>query len=207
MIFRSFSSLAKSTSSKPRAVFVSALFREMSSSPDKKRKGSDVSSPAAKSVKTEVKIQLNPYITFNGNASEAIDFYVEKLGGTIESKMTYGSGPTNVDEASKDKIMHSTMHFGSNTIMISDAVGRDKMASGDNISMSLNFEDVTEMEKVFNGLGAGGTVTMPLAKQFWGATFGMLKDKFGINWMFNCDEKGKDEAKEEAKSTPKKGKK
>ena len=62
-----------------------------------------------------------------------------------------------------------------------------KLIHGNNISISVNAESKEEADKLFNGLAAGGTVTMPLADAFWGAYFGMLKDKFGINWMVNFD--------------------
>ena len=78
------------------------------------------------------------------------------------------------------------MVFGDNTIMVSDVFKGMEYSVGTYISLSIEMEDVHQMEKVFNKMAEGGTITMPLADQFWGARFGMLKDKFKIQWMFNC---------------------
>ena len=64
---------------------------------------------------------------------------------------------------------------------------RDKAVVGDNIVVSLNLEDEADANKIFNALSNGGEVFMPMEKQFWGAIFGVLTDKYGVEWMLNCD--------------------
>ena len=60
--------------------------------------------------------------------------------------------------------------------------------AGNNFSVSITAESKEEADRLFNGLSAGGKVTMPLASTFWGDYFGMLEDKFGINWMMSFNE-------------------
>lgn len=129
-----------------------------------------------------------PYLNFAGNAKEALDFYAKALGGQILFAQTYGESPQEVTEADRNKIMHATFKAGDLTIMASDIVD-DKfpVVAGTNISLSLNFTQVADIDRVFAAMSEGSQITMPLADTFWGAKFGMLTDAFGINWMFNHD--------------------
>ena len=90
-------------------------------------------------------------------------------------------------EEVKDKIMHATFVAGALQFMVSDCPPKVNVTPGSNISLSLNFPDLDSIEATFAALAEGGKVTMPLADTFWNARFGMLQDKFGINWMFNHD--------------------
>lgn len=85
--------------------------------------------------------------------------------------------------------MHSTLVFGDNVIMVSDSMRGQALSGNGNVHLSIDIEDTSQMEAIFNKLSQGGKVTMPLQDAFWGARFGMLTDKFGINWMFNCEKK------------------
>jgi PhnB protein len=73
--------------------------------------------------------------------------------------------------------------------MASDMMNEKPFSRGDDISLSVECGTLEQLEKVFTKMSAGGKVTMPLQDQFWGARFGMLTDKFGIHWMFNCEKK------------------
>lgn len=133
---------------------------------------------------------LIPYLHFSGNAEEALNLYTAVFNGKVEMLSRYGDSPMPCDEDYKQKIMHARLVFGhNNTIMISDAFKGGEVYTGGNIQLSIGMNDAEEMEIVFNKLAEGGTVTMPLQPQFWGAIFGMLKDKFGVSWMFNCEQK------------------
>ncbi len=133
---------------------------------------------------------LTPYIHFQGNAEEALNFYKEALGGEIISINRYGDSPMPSDEDYKNKIIHSRLQFGSNLIMISDTFKGNIVSTKGNIQLSISMDDEAKTQEIFDKISAGGRVTMPLAKQFWGATFGMLEDKFGVSWMFNCERQG-----------------
>ncbi len=130
---------------------------------------------------------INPYLYFNGNARQAIEFYVKVFDAKVEMMKTFGSGPMPVDEEDKEKIMHGSFTIDEKVnIMVSDTVqDKDRFVTGTNVHLSLSMDNVDALNKRFNDLSEGGEVTMPLAKQFWGSTFGSLIDKFGIHWMFS----------------------
>jgi PhnB protein len=134
-------------------------------------------------------MNLNPYIMFSGNAEEALNFYKDALQGEILFSQRYGEAPMPCPDDYKEKIMHATLAFEGNHIMLSDSFPGNNVMAGTNVHLSLNFEDVEKSESVFHRLAQDGKVTMPLEETFWAARFGMLTDKFGINWMFNCEMK------------------
>ena len=131
--------------------------------------------------------ELVTYLTFDGNAREAMTFYAAALGGELHVMMAGDSGQSSGDEA--DRVMHAKLGFKGGSIMASDTFKRMPMAyePGNNFALSLDCDSAEEQQRLFDALVAGGTVTMPLGDTFWGARFGMLKDKFGIAWMFNFD--------------------
>jgi len=130
-------------------------------------------------------MKLTPYIHFAGNAEEALNFYKEVLGGEIVALNRYGDSPVPADEDYKQKILHARLLFGDNLIMISDAFKGQAVHTNGNIQLSVDMPDKVMMETIFSKMAAGGKITMPLQHQFWGDTFGMLEDKFGVSWMFN----------------------
>jgi PhnB protein len=130
-------------------------------------------------------MKLNPYLHFEGNAEEALNFYKDVLGGEILMLSRYGDSPQRTDEEWKHKIIHARLQFGDNLIMISDGFKEYKIEGKGNIQLSVEMDSEEQLIEVFNKMSEGGKVTVPLAKQFWGAHFGMLTDKFGVAWMFN----------------------
>ena len=130
---------------------------------------------------------LNVYLFFNGNCEEAMNFYVTSIGGKVDMLQRYSDTPMPCDEAQKNKIMHATFTIKGSKVMCSDSSTAKTIAFGDNFSMALDYTDPAEMKAAYDKLSAGGIATMPLQDTFWGATFGMCTDKFGINWMFNHD--------------------
>jgi PhnB protein len=130
-----------------------------------------------------------PYLNFNGNATEALEFYSKALNGQVDYKQTFGEAPMESSEEQKDKIMHASFKAGELHFLVSDSMPGQPVNSGSNLSLSLNFNDADEMNKTFAALSEGGNVTMELLDTFWGARFGMLEDKYGFNWMFNHDYK------------------
>ncbi len=133
-------------------------------------------------------MELRPYLHFNGNAEEVLNFYKDALGGEIIMINRYGDSPMKGDQSLNDKIIHSRLKFDDNIIMISDSFNGQLADTNGNIQLSLEVGEENRIEEVFNKLAEGGNITMPLAKQFWGATFGMLRDKFGVNWMLNHED-------------------
>lgn len=129
--------------------------------------------------------QINPYLNFNGTASQAIALYERALGAKPEHVMRYSDAP-GTSPADKDRIMHSVLRIGAGQLMAGDGMPGSQVTAGNNNSVCLDFDDVADMTQKFNALSEGGTVDVPLQDTFWGAKFGMLTDAFGINWMFNC---------------------
>ena len=133
---------------------------------------------------------IQPYLTFNGNCEEAMNFYKSCIGGELNI-MRFGdapSGETGNDD--KNLVMHSTLSADGAVIMASDGGSQHTVTPGTMITINLNFDSKEEETAVFNKLAAGGNITMSLNDTFWGAHFGMLTDKFGIQWMLNCENQG-----------------
>ena len=141
---------------------------------------------------------INPYLVFNGNCEEAFLFYKSVFGGEFPyigkfKDMPPAEGNPVLSEADGNKIMHVSLPIGDGSVLMgSDSNSASgEVTFGQNISISINTKSKEEADKLFNGLSAGGTVTMPMSQTFWGAYFGMFADKFGISWMVNFDENEK----------------
>lgn len=128
--------------------------------------------------------KLNPYLNFNGNAKEAMEFYKSVLGGELIMQTMRESGMPVADEY-KDQIIHAQLTSGDIILMASDTADHGKAEFGTSVHLSLVGSDEAGLTEIFNKLAEGGKVDMPLQKQFWGDTFGMLTDKFDIHWMVN----------------------
>ena len=128
---------------------------------------------------------FQPYLTFQGTARDAMTFYQQALGAEL-TLQTFGEVKAPYPD-SENLIMHARLTKDGAVFMASDAMPGMPFIAGNNVWVSIDCESVPEIEKLFVAFGEGGTVVMPLADQFWGARFGMLTDKFGINWMFNCE--------------------
>ncbi len=129
-------------------------------------------------------ITLNPYLNFNRETKQAMEFYHSVLGGKLDIQTFGESGMPNIPEDEKDLVIHAKLEAGGLVIMASDGGKDHPIHMGDNVHMSLqgNEENLT---KWFKELSEGGKIDMPLQKQFWGDTFGMFTDKFGVHWMIN----------------------
>ncbi len=131
--------------------------------------------------------ELGPYLNFNGNCREAMTFYQVCLGGKL-TLMTFEDSKQDVPASAKDLIMHSTVRFTDHaSIMASDCMPDQPTVNGTSVTISINCDSTESINKFYAALAKGGKETMPLADTFWGARFGMLTDKFGIQWMFNFD--------------------
>src|SRR5688572_6280842 len=128
--------------------------------------------------------KLVPYLMFNGNAEEAMTFYQSIFGGELEMQ-TYGEAMKETVPEQKDKIMHAELKNGPLSFMGSDGAPGTEIIFGNSVHLNLTGADEERLGEFFNELSLGGVVNMPLEKQFWGDTFGMLTDKFGIHWMIN----------------------
>jgi PhnB protein len=129
--------------------------------------------------------RLNPYLSFNGNAREAIEFYHAVFGGEL-AVTTFGEGGIPHDPSETDRIMHSRLEAPNGmTLMASDSPESTPAPSQSSITISLSGEDEAELSGYWKKLADGGTVSMPLEKAAWGDQFGMLTDRYGVGWMVN----------------------
>lgn len=133
--------------------------------------------------------QLTPYLFFDGNCREAMEFYRSCFGGEL-TVSRYADGPEGAGcpesgaQSDPERVMHACLTGGDVSLMASDnPMGAPKM--GDHVALSIHCDSRTDIERLFEALSRGGTVTMRLADTFWGAHFGMLVDKHGFHWMLN----------------------
>lgn len=128
--------------------------------------------------------RLNPYISFDGNARSAMEFYKSVFGGTFTHN-TFGEFGAP-DAPGADKIMHGLLETSSGfALMGADTPPGMEHEPGSNIAVSLSGDDAEELRGYWAKLSAEGTVSVPLEKQMWGDEFGMCVDQFGVSWMVN----------------------
>lgn len=128
---------------------------------------------------------LNPYLSFRNNAREAMAFYQSVFGGEL-TLSTFGEYHASEDPAEQDKIMHAMLTTENGMVLMgADTPGSMDYTPGNNISISLSGSDEAELGGYFEKLADGGTVLMALEKAPWGDTFGMCKDRFGLDWLVN----------------------
>jgi PhnB protein len=132
-------------------------------------------------------MQVHSYINFDGRCEEAVEFYKKALGAEVGMLMRYKESPEPpppgmMPPGTENKIMHAQFQIGNTAVM-----GSDGHCQGDpkfhGITLNLTVDTVDEAQRYFNALTDGGKVNMPLTKTFFSPQFGMLSDRFGVNWM------------------------
>jgi len=132
--------------------------------------------------------RLNPYISFNGNARQAMEFYRDVFGGNL-ALMTFGDMGTPESAPEADKIMHGMLETDNGyTLMGADTPPGTDFNPGNNMAVSLSGDDDLQLRAYWDMLSGNGAVSVPLEKQMWGDTFGMCTDQFGVTWMVNIGE-------------------
>lgn len=130
-------------------------------------------------------ISLNPYLNFTDNARDAMDFYQSVFGGNLEMH-TFKEYNASQDPSEDDKIMHSVLEADNGIMfMAADTPNNMEFKAGTNYSMSLSGDNEAELAGYYEKLAAAGTVIMPLENAPWGDKFGMVTDKYGIQWLVN----------------------
>ena len=134
-------------------------------------------------------MELNPYLTFDGQCEAAFEFYERCLGGKIVTMMNHEDSPI-ADQVPADwgkRIMHARLTVGDSVLMGSDSPP-EHYEEPKGFSVALQLKQPAEAERVFQALAEGGTVLMPIQQTFWATRFGMLVDRFAIPWMINCEQ-------------------
>ena len=131
--------------------------------------------------------RLNPYLTFNGNARQAMEFYASVFGGNLALNTWAEFGATDAPDA--DRIGHARLETDAGyTIMAGDVTSNMQYRPMAGCSVSLSGDDADLLRGYWEKLSTGGNVTMPKRKQVWGDEFGMCVDKFGVSWMVNISQ-------------------
>ena len=137
---------------------------------------------------------LNSYLNFSGNCEEAFNFYKSVFGGEFTYLARFKEIPLNpgvtLPESDMEKIMHVALPISKETILMGSDITENfppKFMQGNNISMYMEVKSPEEADNIFGGLSQDGNILMAMEKTFWGAYFGQLIDKFGINWMISCE--------------------
>jgi PhnB protein len=135
-----------------------------------------------------MKATLTPYLNFMGQTKAAMEFYHSVLGGKL-TMQTFKEAGFPHDPKDDDHVIHASLENDSLSFMASDGDDKHQVTMGNNIHMSIVGSDETQLRGFFEKLADGGTVDMPLEKQFWGDIYGQLTDKFGVHWMVNITSK------------------
>jgi len=134
---------------------------------------------------------VETYLTFDGNAAEAMRFYERTLGGKLEALMTFGEAPGGqAPPGAENRVMHARLLIGEHAIMASDGMPGHPYGGMHGFALSLSYPAASESKQAFEALAAGGKVTMPFQKTFFSQGFGMLVDRFGTPWMVNTESIG-----------------
>jgi len=132
-------------------------------------------------------MQMNAYLSFRGDCEAAFTFYAECLGGTVGQIFRYG-GTSFMEQAPpgwENKVMHGSLTVGDQVFLGAD-LAPDKYEPPKGFSLSLHLDSPSDAERIFPLLAHGGTIVMPLEKTFWAARFGVLIDRFGLQWVINA---------------------
>ena len=129
--------------------------------------------------------QINAYLNFNGQCREAMTFYQECLGGELTlQRVAESPMAAQLPAVEGANIMHSILIRGGLVLLASDMIG-NKLERGNTITLCLKCSSNEEINTCFDKLAVGGKIKIPLHQSFWGATYGELTDKYGMNWMFH----------------------
>lgn len=132
-----------------------------------------------------MKGQLTPYLSFDGNAKQALEFYKEVLGGEIIGLQTFGEADYPTPPEADNRVMHAKLSKGDISLMFSDTFPGQSVVIGTNISLTLEPESDEEIQSLYDALRKGGKALTELEDTFWGAKYARVQDQFGIIWELN----------------------
>ena len=142
---------------------------------------------------------INPHINFNGNAEEAFTFYRSVFGGEFAKVTRFkdlASPEFPVAEKEENKIMHIALPIGKHSMLMANDVPESMGRTNENENRSkivITAESKEEADNLFNGLSVGGQIEGPIGDSPWGSYFGCFRDKYGIEWIVECEPKSSGE--------------
>lgn len=134
-----------------------------------------------------MKQQITPYLTFNGEAKEALEFYKHVFDAEITRMQTFAEGQFDTPEGMGERILHARLEKGDMLLMFSDTFENKEMLKGNNVSLVLELDNSNDIETYYTRLKEDGDVLMELQDTFWGATYGKVRDKYGLLWDLNYE--------------------
>lgn len=132
-----------------------------------------------------MKGQITPYLSFDGNAKQALEFYKEVLGAEIIGVQTFGEADYPTPPEADQRVMHAKLSKGDLSLMFSDTFPGQSVVVGNNITLTLEPESEEEIQNLYDSLIKNGKALMELENTFWGAKYGRVQDQFGIIWELN----------------------
>ncbi len=129
-----------------------------------------------------------PYLYFEGNCEEALNFYSKVFDGQVNIQERYNNPAMQAPKEYHDKVLHASLEFEGYRILAADVFPDDKSTKKGNwhVALSITTQNAETGKNIFEQLAKGGQVMQPFQKQFWGAWHGSLTDRYGISWMVNC---------------------
>lgn len=135
---------------------------------------------------------IHPYLVFNGNCRDAVEFYAEAFGVEKNPIMLMGDNPQSeeypIPEEAKNLVMHTSLNIAGQHLMFSDTFPGSPVTIGQNITLAYVSEDKEAIQALYDKLSVGGNVVMPLQPTFWSELYGQVTDRFGIQWQFNYEQ-------------------
>ncbi len=172
-------------------VYTNSILETISQKISIKKVANSSTTATFKPIKTETMTTVNVYLNFDGNCEEAFNFYKSVFGGEFKylgkfKEMPTQEGTPPLPKEMEERIMHVFLPISQETSLFGSDTGGEwgpAFRQGNNFSISISTDRKEEADRLFNGLSAGGVVSMPMADTFWGDYFGTFADKFGINWL------------------------
>ncbi|MBW8201142.1 VOC family protein [Flagellimonas abyssi] len=132
-------------------------------------------------------MKVQAYLAFRGNCQEALDFYADCLGAEIKNRQTYADRKIDVPDEYRDRLQHAELKGNGVDFMAYDAAPDTPLMDGTKIHLSIDVDKKQKAQEIFEQLSSGGKVHHELREREWNALFARFTDKYGINWMLNCD--------------------
>lgn len=138
-------------------------------------------------------LRMNPYLVMDGNAKEAIQFYEKALDAQVVMVQTFGEMPANPDfplpESARDRISHALLKVGETDLMFSDTFPGQPVQSSNQVQVCIMTDQAEQAKRIYEALREGGQVVMPLQETFWSPAYGIVADKYGVNWNISTEAK------------------
>ncbi len=134
--------------------------------------------------------QATPYLTFSGNAKEALGYYKVIFNGEVSGIQTFGEADFDTPKAMDDYIMHAQFQSGALFFMVSDSFSGPSLTIGNHISLALELENEEEIRSLYDRFTERSTPLMELQDTFWGAIYAKVKDPYGVIWDLNYTKEG-----------------